>query len=115
MTKNIILLTLCFCWVHCQTGPTKNLIVDQLGYRPNAPKFAMIANPINGQNAPNSITPGTTFQIRRVSDNVPVFNGTLTAWNAGNTDGVSGDKVWWADFSSLTTSGKLTKLVFIII
>jgi hypothetical protein len=45
--------------IHAQQ--TKNLIVDQFGYLPNAQKFGFIADPQQGQNAPHPISPGLSF------------------------------------------------------
>jgi len=85
--------------------PTNNIIVDQFGWRANATKVLVVANPQSGQNAPNVITPGSTIEIRRSSDNVAVITVALTIWNAGATHADSGDKAWQADFSALTTVG----------
>jgi endoglucanase len=80
--------------------------VDQFGYRCNDQKIAVISNPITGYNSGSPFTPGTmTYVIKRWSDDVTVFSGTLTVWNAGTTDAQSGDKAWWFDFSGLTTAG----------
>jgi hypothetical protein len=37
-----------------------------------------------------------------------IKRGTPTAWNDGATDTMSGDKVWWFDFSDVTTPGTYT-------
>jgi endoglucanase len=80
--------------------------IDQFGYIPDAKKIAVISNPQTGYNNNQPFTPSTTYQIRRVSDDVSVLSGTPTAWNAGATHTQSGDKVWWFDFSSLCTVGQ---------
>ncbi|MBX9852826.1 MAG: glycoside hydrolase family 9 protein [Cytophagaceae bacterium] len=82
--------------------------VDQFGYLITAQKIAVISNPQTGYNSASTFSPGTganQYQVRKISDNSAVFTGTLTAWNSGATHGQSGDKVWWFDFSSLTTTG----------
>lgn len=81
------------------------LHVDQFGYLPNAQKVAVISSPQTGYNAPNALSPGTTYRVKRCYDNVTVFEGPLTAWNGGVTHTQSGDKVWWFDFSALSTNG----------
>lgn len=86
----------------------EHIKIDQFGYLPNAQKIAVISNPINGFNSGDTFAPGTgtnNYQIRRWSDDGVVFTGTLTAWNGGATHSQSGDKVWWFDFSALTTPG----------
>ena len=81
--------------------------VDQFGYRCNDQKMAVISNPQTGYNSGSPFTPGTTtnYQIKRWSDDVTVFTGSLTTWNGGATDASSGDKAWRFDFSACTTGG----------
>ncbi|MBX9852827.1 MAG: glycoside hydrolase family 9 protein [Cytophagaceae bacterium] len=90
-------------------GVTDNHIkVDQFGYRCTAQKIAVISNPVTGYNNGSTFSPGTganQYQVRRWSDDVAVFTGTLTAWSGGATHGQSGDQIWWFDFSAYTTSG----------
>ena len=83
-----------------------NIKTDQFGYRPNDAKVAVIAQPQIGFNAPSSYTPGATFKVRRWNGDAEVFSGSITAWKNGTTHAQSGDKVWWFDFSSLTTVGE---------
>jgi hypothetical protein len=93
------------------TGPvsaavSEQIIVDQFGWRAGAArKVAIFADPITGQNSAVAYTPGASFQIRRVSDNATVFTGSTTSWKSGQTQTQSGDKVWYGDFSTLTTPG----------
>jgi hypothetical protein len=83
------------------------IIVDQFGWRADAPrKVVIFADPINGQNSGISYTPGAAFQIRRVSDDGIALTGNTVAWKPGTIDSVSGDKVWWGDFSTLVTPGE---------
>lgn len=87
---------------------SKHIKIDQFGYLPNSKKFAVIVDPQTGYNAAESFSPGTgvnQFQVRRWSDDVVVYSGTLTAWKAGATHTQSGDRGWWFDFSSVTTFG----------
>jgi endoglucanase len=82
--------------------------IDQFGYLTSAKKVAVINDPQSGFNASESFSPSTNtnqYQIRRVSDNVAVFTGTLSAWKNGATHAQSGDRGWYFDFSSLTTAG----------
>lgn len=86
---------------------SEQIIVDQFGWRADAPrKVAIFADPVNGQNSAIAYTPGATFQVRRVSDDAVVFSGSTVSWKSGATDSVSGDKVWYGDFTSLTTPGE---------
>ena len=77
--------------------------IDQIGYRPNDKKIAVISDPQTGYNAPDPYTPGATLELRRESDHVVVFSGAPVAWNSGATHAQSGDKAWWFDFSTVTT------------
>jgi endoglucanase len=86
---------------------SEQIIVDQFGWRANAPrKVVIFADPITGQNEAVSYTPGASFQLRRVADEAIIFTGSTVAWNSGATDTVSGDKVWYGDFTSVTTPGE---------
>lgn len=86
---------------------SEQIIVDQFGWRADAPKkVAIFADPINGQNSAVSYTPGANFQLRRVSDAAMMFTGPTVSWKSGTTDTISGDKVWYGDFSSVTTPGE---------
>lgn len=106
---------ICFFFLHiltisCSiTSPatiTLNIKTDQFGYRPTDTKVAVISQPQTGFNAPSSYKPGSTFKIRNWKDDKEVFSGTVTAWKNGITHTQSGDKVWWFDFSALTTEGE---------
>ncbi len=80
--------------------------IDQFGYRPDAQKVCVISDPQTGFNAAESFSPGSSYQVRRWSDDVSVFNANISAWNSGATHSQSGDKVWWFDFSSFTMPGE---------
>lgn len=111
--KNILLTGLLFCIVQTSFSLppavySKHIKIDQFGYLPNSRKVAVIADPQTGYNASESFNPGTganQYQVRRWSDDMVVFTGTLTAWNSGATHAQSGDKGWWFDFSAVTTTG----------
>lgn len=79
--------------------------VDQLGYRPLSQKVAILREPKIGFDAPAPFAPGTSVQIRRASDHTTALTAPVAAWNGGATHSQSGDRVWWADFSSLTETG----------
>jgi endoglucanase len=65
--------------------------VDQVGYPLSGPKIALVS------------APGTSFEVKRSSDNVTVFKGKLTQ---AQTDRNSGDRVQAADYSALRTAGR---------
>lgn len=94
-----------FLWAS-PTTISVNIKTDQFGYRPTDAKIAVIAQPQTGFNAPSSYVPASNFKVRRWSDDVEVFSANITAWNGGAEHTQSGDKVWWFDFSSLTTAGE---------
>lgn len=87
---------------------SKHIKIDQFGYLPLSKKVAVIADPQTGYNAAEAFSPGTgvnQYQVRRWTDDVVVFSGTLVPWNGGATHVQSGDRGWWFDFSSVTTTG----------
>jgi endoglucanase len=79
--------------------------VDQFGYRTTDKKIAVISNPQVGYNSTDSFSPGSNYQIRRWSDDAFVYAGIISQWNSGATHAQSGDKVWWFDFTAVTTPG----------
>lgn len=85
---------------------TDQIVVDAIGYRPNAPrKVALFADPEVGFNASVQYTPGATFQVRNRGNDAIVYTGSLAPWKNGAVDTASGDRVWIADFSSVTAPG----------
>jgi endoglucanase len=64
--------------------------VDQVGYLPDVAKLAVVTGA------------GTTFEVKRASDNVVVFKGTL---GAASQDEDTGDSVQIADFTKLREAG----------
>ncbi|MGL4629772.1 MAG: glycoside hydrolase family 9 protein [Leadbetterella sp.] len=95
--------------VQSQSLPSASYIrIDQFGYLPNEKKVAVIAKATSGFNngAGIDLNTGVNVELRRVSDNVVVYNAAASAWNSGNSDGSAGDKGWWFDFSSYTTAGE---------
>ena len=105
----ILLLTACAVARALPPGSTtKHIKIDQFGYLPNSKKVAVIADPQTGYNASESFSPGTAanqYQVRNWSTDAVVYSGTLVAWNGGATHIQSGDRGWWFDFSSVTSTG----------
>src|SRR5215467_15804886 len=89
-------------------GPIPVIVVDQFGYPTKASKIAVIRAPQMGYDNVISFTPGTTYAVVDKSTGKIVKKGPPTAWNGGATDGVSGDKVWWFDFSDIEIPGTYT-------
>jgi endoglucanase len=89
-------------------GPIPVIVVDQFGYPTKASKVAVIRDPQTGYDSAVHFTPGTHYAVIDQSTGTIVKSGTPTAWNRGATDNVSGDKVWWFDFSDVTTPGRYT-------
>ena len=79
--------------------------VDQFGYLPDAEKIAIISSPKQGFNADNSFDPDPVYQLRREGDHTLLYSAALQTWQYGDVDPMSGDKVWWFDFSSVTAEG----------
>jgi len=107
----IVLVVLCLprlLAAHCLPQPPATLfpvVVNQFGYTPTAQKVGVVRDPQTGFDAATTYTPPASLQVRRRSDTGLVLSVTPTAWNGGATHAQSGDKVWWVDFSGLTTPG----------
>jgi endoglucanase len=71
-------------------SPVLGIKVDQVGYPLHGPKVALVS------------TAAKTFDVRRASDGVVVFQGKLTPAAA---DANTGDQVQAADFSALKSEG----------
>ncbi|HMB00807.1 MAG TPA: glycoside hydrolase family 9 protein, partial [Spirochaetota bacterium] len=84
---------------------SEQIIVDQLGYRCEAVKKFMIADPQTGFNSGVSYTPGASVQLRRSSDEAIMQTITLIAWNSGAEHNQSGDIVWQGEITNFTNSG----------
>lgn len=85
---------------------SKFIIVDQFGYLPDAQKVAVLKNPQIGFDNNESYSPGKTFALVNADNDEQVYTGGITAWNNGNTNASSGDKVSYFDFSSVNEKGK---------
>jgi hypothetical protein len=85
--------------------PSKFIFVDQFGYLTQADKWAVISDPQIGFNATDVYQPGATLEVRDFLSENLIYSGSISAWNGGATHLQSGDKGWWFDFSSVTTSG----------
>src|SRR5262249_31385288 len=75
-------------------GLSEQIVVDQFGWRASAQKVVVFADPVDGQNGSISYTPGTSFQLRRTSDDAIVFTGSVVQWNNGAVHTQSGDRAW---------------------
>jgi endoglucanase len=82
-----------------------HILVDQFGYRPSDPKFAVIRNPKVGFDAADTFSPGQTYQVRSADSGAVVYSGKIIAWKDGAVDPTSGDMAWWFDFSSVNAPG----------
>jgi endoglucanase len=91
-------------------GPIPIIVYDQFGYPTTAPKVAVIRDPQTGYDGADHFTPGPTYALVAKSTGQIVKKGAPVAWNGGATDTVSGDKVWWFDFSDITQPGTYTIL-----
>lgn len=96
-----LLATLCF-----SQNLSDSIVIDQFGYREQAKKTAVIRAPQLGHDAPSSYAPGTEFQIINETSGTAVFDGAPVAFNSGQTDAASGDRIWYFDFSSVTQPGR---------
>jgi hypothetical protein len=81
------------------------IVVDQFGYPTRASKFAVIRDPQIGYDSAAHFTPGAVYAVVDQTTGKIAKQGSPIAWAGGATDGNSGDKVWWFDFSDVTTPG----------
>ena len=86
-------------------GPIPVIIVDQFGYPEKAAKIAVIRDPQVGYDSLAHFTPGSSYAVVEQSTRKIVKQGPPIAWNGGVTDEVSGDRVWWFDFSDIAIPG----------
>ena len=86
-------------------GPIPAIVVDQFGYPTKASKIAIIRDPKLGYDNAAHFMPGTTYALVDQSTARIVKQGPPTPWNGGATDSVSGDKIWWFDFSDVVAPG----------
>lgn len=106
--NKIYTILLLFIAILVDAGPSvtsKYIVVDQFGYPSNAKKIAVIRDPQVGYDAGESFSPGSTYQLRNWNTDAIVFSNSISIWNSGATGADAGDKAWWFDFSSITTSG----------
>lgn len=82
-----------------------NIVVDQFGYTISSNKVAVLRSPQTGFDATSSYIPGNVISLRNATTNAVVFSGAALAFKNGITDNISGDKVWWFDFSAVQTMG----------
>lgn len=85
--------------------PSPYIQVDQFGYLPNTQKVAVLVDPQIGFNAAESYQAPAILELKNADSNGTVFSGAPTLWNDGATHTQSGDRGWWFDFSSVSTSG----------
>jgi endoglucanase len=84
---------------------SKFIVVDQFGYLPDAKKIAVIRDPQTGFDALESFSPGAIYKLINTDTNETAYSAAPSIWKSGATSPVAGDKVWWFDFSSVTTPG----------
>jgi endoglucanase len=87
-------------------GPIPSIVVDQFGYRPNDPKFAILRDPRVGFDEASEFTPGSKVHVVDSATSKAVKTAAPSAWGNGEVDDLSGDATWSFDFSDLTTPGK---------
>jgi endoglucanase len=88
------------------SAQSKFILVDQFGYRPGAKKVAVIRSAQVGFDASDKYTPGLEYAVINTVTGAEIQKGTITSWNNGATHDQSGDKLWWFDFSNLSTVGE---------
>ena len=105
-----LLLSLCFVLAACTGSTAQNsapkIVVDQFGYLPELEKRAVIRDPQQGYDARESFQPGSRYAVVDTRTGQTVFEGRPEVWNDRQVDHVSGDRVWWFDFTSVTKPGQ---------
>lgn len=106
MLKSITLLC-CLATVVVAAPLTRQPLIriDQIGYRPDLPKVAVLADPQEGWNAGEAYDAPETMEVRRADDGTVVWEGPVERWNGGAVDPTAGDRGWWFDFSPVRTPG----------
>jgi hypothetical protein len=80
-----------------------HIVVDDFGYRPEAPKVATIRDPVTGFDAAESFEAESTYALVDAFSGARVHTGSPMAWRNGAQDPSSGDHASWFDFSPVTT------------
>ena len=102
----LLALYLTACAPKAETAPhTPHIVIDQFGYLPDLQKRAIIRNPELGYDAAQSFTPGPRYAVIKAATGEAVFEGAPDIWNEGRVHEQSGDKLWWFDFSAVSTPG----------
>jgi hypothetical protein len=86
-------------------GSIPAIVVDQFGYPTKSAKVAIIRNPKSGYDKDSSYRPGREYRVVECSTGKIVKSGAPIPWNDGMTDDVSGDQIWWFDFSDVKAVG----------
>jgi len=83
-----------------------NITIDQFGYLPSSRKIAVIRSPVTGFDASDKYSPSDLLTVMNDASTQIVLKLSPKPWRNGATDPVSGDRVWWLDFSQLTKPGR---------
>lgn len=106
MKKPLFFLLLTLNFIAHSQNITEFITVDQLGYRAESIKKAVIRNPVTGFDADLSYTPPSQLHLVESETKTIVFSANITPWKNGNTDLSSGDQAWHFDFSIYKEPGK---------
>ena len=88
------------------SAQTPPILVDQFGYLPALDKVAVIKDPKIGFDAGRSFSPSDRYAVINMASGQTVFTGQPTPWRNGETDALSGDRVWHFDFSAVRAPGR---------
>lgn len=86
--------------------PHAFIVIDQFGYDPEARKIAVLRNPQIGADAALEYVPSAQVHVVNVATGETVLRVKPKAWNAGQLDDLSGDRVWHVDFSKVSNVGR---------
>ncbi|UTF61093.1 glycoside hydrolase family 9 protein [Gilvimarinus sp. DA14] len=89
-----------------QMPEVKCIAVDQFGYLPSATKIAVLRDPIEGFDASLGFTPGDTYEVVNLTSGEVALSVEPAAWQQGEVNTTSGDRVWWVDFTELNEPGR---------
>ena len=84
---------------------SKFIVVDQFGYLPDSRKVAVLRDPVTGFDAEESFSPGKWYTVVNATTGERVYRAKRTLWKSGQTDGSSGDRASWFEFTGVTGTG----------
>ena len=102
----VLALIGCSQGTNSASAQTPPILVDQFGYLPALDKVAIIKDPKIGFDAGRNFSPSNRYAVINVTTGQSVYSGQPRPWKNGKVDELSGDRVWYFDFSNVRTPGR---------